>query len=424
MEIPLDLGMDGSVYACLPKDSSISESSETAENSDPMVTREIIKDDHRLILEEFEFAENPSPTAFVPRSPSSSSSDCSSTNNNNNILWESQDQKMTFSRFEENFEAFNESFLFDAIEEVVEEVETSVEDDLSNPDVEPPKQETRNPKTRLFHCHSCDKSFRYSSRLQRHLTTHQRKQFHCTICDKYFSRMDVLSTHMERVHSVVTAGNSVHKKSDNGTDNYRCEECNVSLKSLHHYERHIRAHQSRRGPFTCETCGKTFQLKHQYQRHCRLHWNDDKKKYKCHVCDRAFLQQEFLRRHLLTHSGESPFKCEWCDKRFNQAVNLRLHTERVHTRVLKNECHECGKLFFTASELRNHSLYHLQKRSFQCSACGQSFYEKRHLNRHIRRVHAKIKNFYCKSCGKMFHEKYELNYHLKKKNKRCCQVEK
>lgn len=61
------------------------------------------------------------------------------------------------------------------------------------------KRDSTSAKT-PFNCPHCSKSFRYSSRLKRHLTTHQNKQFPCRICHKLFSRIDVMETHIARTH--------------------------------------------------------------------------------------------------------------------------------------------------------------------------------------------------------------------------------
>ena len=75
--------------------------------------------------------------------------------------------------------------------------------------------------------------------------------------------------------------------------------------------------------------------------------------------------------------------------------------------------------FFSQAELRNHSVYHLEQRSHVCPVCGVGFFEKRHLERHVRRKHhGGVRNFFCSDCGRAFCERYELNYH-RKHSKTC-----
>ena len=67
-----------------------------------------------------------------------------------------------------------------------------------------------------FNCQFCSKSFRYSSRLKRHLTTHQNKQYPCRICHKLFSRVDVMEVHIARTHfKTHQQNNKTAKVSDN-----------------------------------------------------------------------------------------------------------------------------------------------------------------------------------------------------------------
>ncbi len=75
----------------------------------------------------------------------------------------------------------------------------------------PPSSFRRDPSTLLYHCPSpgCEKRFRYSSRLLRHLSAHQRKRHRCHTCQKLFSRGDVLLTHLAKVHG---EGNKVNVK--------------------------------------------------------------------------------------------------------------------------------------------------------------------------------------------------------------------
>lgn len=292
----------------------------------------------------------------------------------------------------------------------------------------------RDPKTKLFLCAHCPKSFQYGSRLQRHLTTHQSKQFPCKVCDKYFSRRDVMEAHVIRVHRsnrLSSASSSSSEDSDHSANVGRkpsssttlpCPQCPALLSTRHHLDRHMSAHAANFGTFSCTYCSKTFTGKHKYQVHMRQHLGE--RKFKCSECGQAFLQREFLRRHEMTHSREAPFICFDCGRTFRQQVNLKQHKLRKHGGKADNKannskhvCSQCPKKFLTSSELKNHMLYHGETvRAFSCSTCESAFVEKRHLDRHIRRVHTGIRNYFCNSCGKAFYEKYELNYHLKVSN--------
>ena len=96
--------------------------------------------------------------------------------------------------------------------------------------------------------------------------------------------------------------------------------------------------------------------------------------------------------------------------------NLFFEQEEV---ISMKHCEYCNKCFMTTSELKNHLLYHLKERKHYCTLCSSKFLEKRHLDRHLRRIHSGIKNYICNVCGKGFFERYELNYHWKTSSS-CC----
>ena len=50
-------------------------------------------------------------------------------------------------------------------------------------------------------------------------------------------------------------------------------------------------------------------------------------KYKCTECNKGFKTPSKLKRHLLSHTGETPFHCELCPKQFKRKDSLRKHIE-------------------------------------------------------------------------------------------------
>ena len=69
-----------------------------------------------------------------------------------------------------------------------------------------------------------------------------------------------------------------------------------------------------------------------------------KKAYLCTECDKPFIQEADLKRHLLTHRGKKEHKCDECGKSFVQSAHLNRHL-LIYT----------GKKYTNAIHVVNHS---------------------------------------------------------------------
>ena len=83
--------------------------------------------------------------------------------------------------------------------------------------------------------------------------------------------------------------------------------------------------------FQCQhdQCGKILKSWPAMRKHAATH---GPRSFICDICQKAFVENSKLRRHMLVHTGERPFKCEWpgCGKKFSLDFNLKTHM-RIHT---------------------------------------------------------------------------------------------
>jgi len=93
--------------------------------------------------------------------------------------------------------------------------------------------------------------------------------------------------------------------------------------------------------------------------HMRLHTGD--KKYKCHMCDKAFSQSGNLNKHVRVYTGDKPYKCSLCDRSFSQSSHLQSHKRHVHSNRRSSDCPYCANVAVRYCE--PHRMSHLEEAS-------------------------------------------------------------
>ncbi|XP_014025293.1 zinc finger and SCAN domain-containing protein 21 [Salmo salar] len=106
---------------------------------------------------------------------------------------------------------------------------------------------------------------------------------------------------------------------------------------------------------SCPVCGTCFNQNEDLKRHMRSHTGENP--YYCHDCGKTFIRSGHLKIHMRIHTGEKPFNCRHCGQGFNQNGNLKRHM-RIHTGEKPYHCHFCGKGFCNSSNLKKHIRIH------------------------------------------------------------------
>jgi len=73
----------------------------------------------------------------------------------------------------------------------------------------------------------------------------------------------------------------------------------------------------------------------------------------CGECGMKFVSVTTMKRHLVTHTRETPFSCKDCGKQYTQKGNLRVH-ERTHRNDRPFHCNICQQKFYRKEPMQKH----------------------------------------------------------------------
>lgn len=166
-------------------------------------------------------------------------------------------------------------------------------------------------------CTECDKVFRCSTALKKHMYKHTGEELpiSCNICDKRFHINSELRDHLLR-HA--------------GVKNHVCPYCGVGKTTRQEINKHILTHTR-------------------------------EKQFQCRQCDHASHNKQALANHVkVVHMKIKNFACQFCGKTFGKSFACKLH-ERRHTGENISVCNICGKTFLFEKRLIKHLQLHEQR---------------------------------------------------------------
>lgn len=193
-----------------------------------------------------------------------------------------------------------------------------------------------------------------------------------------------------------------------------CSVCARKCPSASALAIHMRIHTNEK-PYQCSSCDKRYKDGGTLKRHIeRNHLQHRERRFICENCGKGFFSKSDITTHMRVHTGETPYACSICLMRFTQISAMLRHKKR-HTETKTHVCSTCGKSFWTKEELKKHHSVHNDIRNFECPICKVQFKQKSNIKKHMA-IHADPNRYVCNYCGQTFNLKGNLKSHINRKH--------
>ncbi|XP_031630017.1 zinc finger protein 761-like [Contarinia nasturtii] len=298
-------------------------------------------------------------------------------------------------------------------------------------------------------CPVCRKVYSRSSRLRKHMTSHERLQENsvliCEPCSMVFGGIEDIDEHCNRSHDEDTV--RIIKK--NVLYVVCCEYCEFAFIDNEKLAKHKESHLNDEKPFKCGYCMACYETYSKLKTHKNTHLSQQVKfpvqrQYMCDVeeCWKPYRHWSDLTNHRKTVHLINPsiYKCNDCEETFYQSWNFSYHKKTVHP-MSTMKCDECDFECTTKPSLKSH-----QKRvhscnteppltaksvapkpkkkvpeadqffkeldgAIVCNICEKQLASRNSARSHIEMIHLKVKNYACEKCGKEFYLKKDYIDH-------------
>ncbi|XP_074538840.1 zinc finger protein 1035 [Halichoeres trimaculatus] len=206
------------------------------------------------------------------------------------------------------------------------------------------------------------------------------------------------------------------------SDNFFCEECNLSFTCKNGLVSHQRVHRTEFA-YNCKRCKRGFWNKKLYRDHCRKCRSPRVSESSTSLQLEAPLKAkiDFALNDSVTTVTEARQTTPPCqgdlvdDSRRNSEVNKDQSNPSKEKKPVLYQCSECDKSFsdglMLISHLEDHGREEQERKRNACSECGKSFASPGNLQKHMKAHQVRGKNYSCPDCSVTFDSLSELEVH-------------
>ena len=287
----------------------------------------------------------------------------------------------------------------------------------------------------FYECHVCKQRFQYRSLLLRHIPYHS-SQYSCGFCKKAYEQKEGLLDHFQIMHE--------------GRIRLLCRYCERKFENLLDFERHVRAHKGGT-VVACTVCKKKFSDSRLMLKHLKTFHAHTLNALVCSVCGKKFPQAQHLSAHMKIAHGTSKaivtkfLSCRFCSKVFHKKQGLSSHYRLCHGMSIAEALSTIGSKRASAAttkskqkalvpnvqsrpkvqasksnaQTKEKASVAAESKNHECSKCGRSYSDKKHLESHCRNIHGvevlrrETTHPQCKMCGRKVHTLQGLKTHYK-----------
>lgn len=271
-----------------------------------------------------------------------------------------------------------------------------------------------------YKCENCPERFmdRDDYELHKRLP-HYVEIFKCQHCDKRFNRSVPYKKHMSSHEKTIQRklGVPVEKTNTKDDRKYVCTVCSKEFSKACDLRKHEIYHQERR--FKCHICPKAFFMKSYLKSHLKTH--SDQPNFVCELCGKGFIRYSSYITHSKTHTGEK-VTCNICNLKLNEA-SLPRHLRLVHVAVegTLEQTFRAKNYHYNKMYKNEHNRISRPKetnpRKYYCKICKIPFDNFKSIKKHNAEVHFDARRSVCKICNFAFRRKQHLKVHYRRKHK-------